>query len=158
MSKFLQFLSVPEMAAKSADLGFRASISCVRAGAHVLPERVEEELPRVADVIRKAGRSSDDHGLDRGRVHSWHTEKILRTAAALGIRNYRWGGFSYDRGRGIPEQIESLKPRVRELSDMNKYYKMCAMYHIHSGLVSVWCIRVGSLAAAAPTSTRSVSA
>ena len=142
MSKFLQFLSISEMVSKTKELGFDGIDLCIRPGAHVVPERVEDDLPRAADIIRKAG-------LDLSMITSSivdtstpHAEKVLKTASSLGVRHYRWGGFSYDRNRGIPEQIEALKPRVRELTDMNKRYKMCAMYHIHSGLglfgASVW--------------------
>ena len=50
--------------------------------------------------------------------------------------------YPYDRARGIPEQIDAFKGRVRELADMNRHYKICAMYHVHSGLglfgASVW--------------------
>jgi sugar phosphate isomerase/epimerase len=142
MSKFLQFLTVPEMAAKAAELGFDGIDLCVRPGAHVLPERVAEDLPRAAEIIRKSGLDLPMITAAIVDVTSPHAEKMLKTAASLDIRYYRWGGFSYDRGRSIPEQIEALKGRVRELADMNRHYKVCAMYHLHSGLglvgASVW--------------------
>jgi len=46
MSKFLQFLDVPHMAAAAKEMGFDGIDLCVRDGAHVLPDRCEDELPR----------------------------------------------------------------------------------------------------------------
>lgn len=133
MSKFYQFLDVPGMARAVAALGFDGIDLCVRPGAHVIPERVEDDLPKAAEAIRAAGLDLPmitTAILDTGTPHA---ERVLRTASKLGIRRYRWGSFRYDLNADIARQVEALKPRVADLAAMNQQYGMCAMYHTHSG-------------------------
>jgi sugar phosphate isomerase/epimerase len=133
MSKFLQFLDVPGMAGAAKEMGFDGIDLCVREDAHVLPDRCEDELPRAVETIRKAGLDVPMVTAAIVDAQSPHAEKILRTASRLGIRYYRWGGFTYVERISIPEQLESLKARVRDLAALNRQYGMTAMYHTHSG-------------------------
>ncbi|MGD0125786.1 MAG: sugar phosphate isomerase/epimerase family protein [Terriglobia bacterium] len=133
MSKFLQFLDVPGMAAAAKEMGFDAIDLCVRAGAHVLPDRCEEDLPKAVETIRKQGLEVPMITAAIVDVQSPHAETIMRTANRLGIHHYRWGGFEYVEGISLPEQLESFKPRVRDLAALNRQYGMTAMYHTHSG-------------------------
>jgi sugar phosphate isomerase/epimerase len=142
-SKHLQFLDVAGMAAAAKDAGADGIDLAVRGGgAHVHPQRVREELPRAVETIRNAG--LDVPMLTTGIVDAAapHAREILRTAAALGIRRYRWGGLTYDPALPILEQLEALKPRVKALADLNRETGMCGMYHTHSGQnqigASIW--------------------
>jgi hypothetical protein len=54
-SKHLQWLGWEQMAETAAELGFDGIDLTVREGGHVLPERVKEDLPKVAAIVRKAG-------------------------------------------------------------------------------------------------------
>jgi L-ribulose-5-phosphate 3-epimerase len=136
MSKFLQFLDVPGMAAAAKEMGFDGIDLCVRGGAHVLPERCEDDLPGAVETIRKAGLEVPMMTAAIVDAQSPHAEKMLWTANRLGIRYYRWGGlgsFRYIEGTSIPEQLESFKPGVRDLAALNRHYGMTAMYHTESG-------------------------
>ena len=65
----------------------------------------------------------------------------MRTLNELGIPRYRWGGFRYPDSVTIPDRLAQLKRRVAELAEMNKTYKVRAMYHTHSGTdvgASIW--------------------
>jgi len=137
MSKFLQFLDVPQMATAAKELGFDGIDLCVRGGAHVLPERCEDDLPKAVETIRKAGLEVPMITAAIVDANSPHAEKMLRTANRLGIRYYRWGGFRYVEGISIPEQLDSFRPRVRDLAALNRQYGMTAMYHTHSGINEV---------------------
>ena len=53
-SKHLQFLNWEEMAQTAAAIGFDGIDLTVREGGHVLPERVEHDLPKAAEIIRAA--------------------------------------------------------------------------------------------------------
>ena len=142
MSKFVQFLSVPDMAAKARELGFDGIDLCVRGGAHVLPERAKDDLPKAFEAVRKEGLEMPMITAGIVDARSPHAEDILKTAHSLGIRYYRWGGLSYKGDKSIPAQIEAFKPGVNELAALNKQYDICAMYHTHSGLgmvgASIW--------------------
>src|SRR5580765_3339715 len=54
-SKHLQWLDWEPMVAPAAELGFDGIDLTVRKGGHIQPERVKEDLPKVAKIVRKAG-------------------------------------------------------------------------------------------------------
>ncbi len=54
-SKCLQWLDYPGTAGIAAEAGFDGVDLTVRAGGHVLPERVEEDLPKAVEAATKAG-------------------------------------------------------------------------------------------------------
>ena len=141
-SKHLQWLSMPDAAGVAAEIGFDGVDITVRDGGHVEPARVEADLPRAVDAVRRAGLEVPMITAGIVDARSAHAEAILRTASALKIRRYRWGGLTLDSHRSIPEQIDNDRGPVRELAALNKQYGMCAMYHTHSGAevmgASIW--------------------
>jgi sugar phosphate isomerase/epimerase len=132
-SKHFHWTDIRETAELCASLGFQGVDLTVRDGGHVLPERVEEDLPKAVELIRKAGLQAPM--ITTGIVHrgSPHFEAVLKTMAALKIPRYRWGGFLYKESPGLPEQLAEFKKNVRDLAAMNRKYGVCAMYHTHSG-------------------------
>ena len=141
-SKHFQWTNCQEMAAIAKDVGFDGIDLTVRQGGHVLPERVEEDLPKAAEAIRKAELELPMITAEIVDTRSPHAEAILKTASRLGIRHYRWGGFVYTAAKNIPDQLADFKTRVKDLADLNKEYGVCAMYHAHSGIdrmgASIW--------------------
>jgi len=132
-TKHLGWTDYDELADRMVDLGYDGADLTVRPGGHVLPERVEEDLPKAVEAIRKVGldvmmistRISDpDHP---------HTEPILNTASGLGIPIYRIGAWRYEQSRGILEQLNEYKPKMKALAAMNEHYNVRAAYHNHSG-------------------------
>src|SRR5690349_20952079 len=53
--KPLQFLSYDELAELMSQLGFDGIEAAVRPGGHVLPEKVEDDLPRMIEALKKRG-------------------------------------------------------------------------------------------------------
>jgi len=141
-SKHFQWTNCGEMAAIAKDIGFDGVDLTVREGGHVLPERVEQDLPKAAEDIRKAGLELPMITAEIVDARSPHAETILKTASRLGIRYYRWGGFVYNGSKSIPDQLAEFKTRVKDLAGINKEYDVCAMYHTHSGIdrmgASIW--------------------
>ena len=141
-SKHFQWTNCQEMAAIAKDVGFDGIDLTVRKGGHVLPERVEEDLPKAAEAIHKAGLELPMITADIVDTRSPHAEAVLKTASRLGIRHYRWGGFVYTAAKSIPDQLAEFKMRTKDLTDLNKEYDVCAMYHTHSGVdrmgASIW--------------------
>jgi sugar phosphate isomerase/epimerase len=141
-SKHLQWLSVPDAAKLAADIGFDGVDLTVRKGGHVEPSRVAQDLPAAVEAIRKTGLEVPMVTAGIVTAQSEHAGEILRTISSLGIHDYRWGGFSLDAGRSIPEQIESARGAVRDLAALNQSHRVCAMYHTHSGAgvlgASIW--------------------
>jgi sugar phosphate isomerase/epimerase len=133
-SKHFQWLSVPEAARLCAEIGFDAVDLTVRSGGHVLPERVDGDLPRAVEAVRAAGLEAPMITAGIVDVNSPHCEAMIRTASKLGISRYRWGGFRYDTAKPIAAQIAEFRARAIELAAMNRQYSACAMYHTHSGV------------------------
>lgn len=132
-TKFVQPLSYEDMAAAIAEIGFDGVEATVRAKGHVLPERVKEDLPKHCDAVRKHGLNmtiitTDVLGLDQP-----HTEEVLRTAASLGIKKYRMGFYRYDPERGVREQLDEIRPRLKDLAALNQELGMSAVYQNHCG-------------------------
>jgi sugar phosphate isomerase/epimerase len=133
-SKHLHWAEWPEMAAVAKQIGFDGIDLTVRKGGHVAPERAAEDLPKAADIIRKAGLELTMITTDIVDARTLHAETMIKTAGSLGVRHYRFGDFRYKDGIPLPEQLEACKPRIKELVALNKTYGVCAMYHTHSGI------------------------
>ncbi len=132
-SKPLQFLAGEELAKAAADIGFDGVDITVRPGGHVEPARVKQDLPPLVAIIRQHGLEVPMITADIVDTRTPFAEDILRTMTALGIRNYRWGGFRYGAGQPYAAQLEEMKPRIAKLAALNSRYNACAMYHTHSG-------------------------
>jgi sugar phosphate isomerase/epimerase len=160
-SKHLQWLDWDQMAATAADLGFDGIDVTVREGGHIEPGRVQEDLPKVARIVRKAGLEIPMITAGIVDANSPHTEDIIRAASEAGISRYRWGWFSWSENKKVPNlsnfhasiempsgllinvpgRLAELKKQVATLAALNEKYKVCAMYHNHSGSMvgaSVW--------------------
>lgn len=132
-SKHFQWAGIAEMTDVCARLGYDGIDLTVRDGGHVLPARVEEDLPKAVEIIHKAGLTTPmvTSGIVDARTPD--AERVIETLASLGIRTYRWGGFVYDLKRDLPAQIAEFRVRVKDLAALNKQYGVCAIYHTHSG-------------------------
>jgi sugar phosphate isomerase/epimerase len=136
-SKHFHWTSVEETSTLCAALGYDGVDLTLRPGGHVEPERVEEDLPKAVDTIRRAG--LEIPMVTSGIVDATtpHAERVLKTLKATGVRFYRWGGLRYDPNREIPSQLAEMRPRVKDLAAMNRHYGLTAMYHTHSGFDQV---------------------
>jgi len=132
-SKHLQWLDYRGMADAAAEIGFDGVDLTVRPNGHVQPERVEDDLPRAVEAVKKAGLSVEMIASSAGDPDDERTEAILKTAGSLGIRYYRTAYFRYDNDRAITEQLNEIKPVVHDLAAMNRQYGIAATYQNHAG-------------------------
>jgi sugar phosphate isomerase/epimerase len=132
-SKHFQWTGWDEMSSIAKQVGFDGMDITVRPGGHVLPERVEDDLPKCVEVIRKTGLAVEMVTAGIVDCTSPHAEKVLRTLNQLGIKYYRWGGFKYANDKSVAAQLAELAPKVKDLAAMNAHHKVTAMYHTHSG-------------------------
>lgn len=133
-SKHLQFLQGAELAQAAADLGFDGIDLTVQAGGHVEPSRVKEDLPGLVQLIREHHLEVPMVTTDIVDIDSSYARDVLQTIADLGIRYYRWGGFKYGADQSIEEQIAGFHKRAAALASLNAEYRVCAIYHTHSGV------------------------
>lgn len=131
--KPLQFLSYDELAELLAESGFNGVEATVRDGGHVLPERVDTDLPRFVDALKKRGLEMTvlTSGIDS--VASPHAEKVLRTAAKLGVKRYRMNWYRYDLNQPILTQLDAIRPQLKSIAALNRELGLTAIYQNHAG-------------------------
>lgn len=135
--KFLQELSYPDLARKISEMGFDGIEATVRDGGHVLPERVEEDLPRLVEALNKENLNLTIMASSVNSAKHPLTEKVLRTAAGLGVKRYRLAYLRYDLSRSIPLQLKEHREQLRELAAMNKDLGIAGIYQNHAGATTV---------------------
>jgi sugar phosphate isomerase/epimerase len=132
-SKHLQWLDYKGMAQTAAALGFDGVDLTVRRRGHVLPERVEDDLPKAVEAIKSAGIKPLMMATDINDPDEAKTEKVLRTASALGIKYYRLGYYVYRDDESIVETLREIRPKMRDLAAMNKHFDIHGAYQNHAG-------------------------
>jgi sugar phosphate isomerase/epimerase len=132
-SKHLQWLDYDGMAETAAEIGFDGIDLTVRPGGHVLPERVEDDLPRAVEAAKKAGIPIIMMATAVNDPRDARTTAVLRTAGQLGIRYYRMGYYRYEPDTPIPAQLAEFKPMVRDLLAMNRQFGIAGTYQNHAG-------------------------
>ena len=80
-SKHLQFLDIRQMAQAASQLGFDGVDLAVRPGAHIAPEKVQEDLPKAVEMIRREGVEVPMVTTAIADPQSPYAESILRTGA-----------------------------------------------------------------------------
>ncbi len=132
-SKHLQWLDYREMAEAVAEMGFDGADLTVRPQGHVLPERVEKDLPEAVKAIRNAGREVYMLTTAITDADDPVSEKILRTASSLGIHHYRMGYGNYDPKRSVEDSIRIINGKLEKLAKLNEKYSISGEYQNHSG-------------------------
>ena len=90
-SKHLHWLDYKGMAKALADMGFDGADLTVRPGGHVLPEKVETDLPKAVEELGKEGKKVYMITTSVIDADDPVSERILKTASSLGIKHYRTG-------------------------------------------------------------------
>jgi sugar phosphate isomerase/epimerase len=140
-SKQLQWMNYQEMAAAVANMGYDGIDLTVRKGGHVLPERVAEDLPKAVEAANKAGIKILMISTEIEDAKNPLSEKIIKTASSLGIRNYRLQGINYQKDLDIPANLEIIRSKYAGLAALNKKYNIRCDYLNHSGEgfgASIW--------------------
>lgn len=132
-SKHLQWLDYREMANVLTEIGFDGTDLTVRPGGHVLPERVEEDLPRAAEALARAGKKIYMLTTAIDNADDPLTGRILKTASSLGIKHYRMGWGHYNETRSVEENISSMRLKLAKLALLNETYSISGEYQNHSG-------------------------
>jgi sugar phosphate isomerase/epimerase len=133
-AKPLQWLSYADTAALVAEAGFGGIDYAVRPAGHVLPEKVQEDLPRAVEAAKKAGLKVEMITTAITSARDKHTEPLLRTAAKLGVKFYRLGNFPYDQKLGVWESLQKHKPALKELAALNQSLGLHGCIQNHAGV------------------------
>ena len=135
-SKHFIGLGYDQLADTLAECGITAIEAPVRpkGGTHVDVEKVEDELPKLAEALKKRGiviavLTSGINAVSKEQ----HTETILRTAKALGIPRFRMDWYPYDFKKPVWAQLDELKPTLKDLVSFTKEVGILPCYQNHSG-------------------------
>jgi sugar phosphate isomerase/epimerase len=143
-TKFLQDQSYTELSDTIKELGFDGVEATVRKKGHVLPENVEEDLPKLVEALKANDLEVTIMASDVMDTSELN-QRVLKTAAGLGIKRYRMGFYRYDLDRPVMEQLEEIRPKLADLAAMNKELGMQALYQNHSGAnfvgATLWDLR-----------------
>jgi sugar phosphate isomerase/epimerase len=127
----LPFEQIAEIVATLGASGIEAPI---RPGGHIEPAKVEDELPKFVEVLKKHGLRINVLTSGINSVsEATRTESILRTAKALGIPRFRMNYYLYDNKKPIWPQLDEIKPRLKELVALCKEIGIQPCYQNHSG-------------------------
>ncbi len=126
-------LTFDELADRIAELGFDGIEAPIRAGGHIEPEAVPDELPKLVEALKKRGLEITVMTSDVNDPNDPVNERVLRTAASLGVRRYRMKYFKYDLNQPILPQLDNWRPQVRELAALNAELGITAVYQNHAG-------------------------
>jgi L-ribulose-5-phosphate 3-epimerase len=105
----------------------------VRPGGKVEPASVETALPKLVDEAKKYNLAVDMMVSGIVSATDPDTERVLKTAAALGVKYYRLGWFEYDNKIGIWESLQKSRAILKEIVELNRKYKIHGGYQNHAG-------------------------
>jgi sugar phosphate isomerase/epimerase len=131
-TKPFQQLGPEETADLISNVGWDGVEMPVRKAGQVLPEKVEDDLPKFVEALRKRGRELSIATTDVTAVTPLN-EKVLRAVSKLGIKRYRLGAFDYAKDKAIPEQLNEVAARLRDVAALNKELGLQAGFQNHSG-------------------------
>jgi sugar phosphate isomerase/epimerase len=132
VSRHIQWTDAENGITVAKEAGFPAILWTVRRGAHVEPEQVETELPRIVELTKASGMETPMIITNIGDVTSDHAEAILATMQKLGIGLYRAAAPRYDYNAPFEAQYSACKKKLAALAKLNEKYATTAAFHTHS--------------------------
>ncbi|MEY3773048.1 MAG: hypothetical protein RL067_1062 [Verrucomicrobiota bacterium] len=133
-TKHLVGLPFDRVADVVAEIGVAGIEAPVRPGGHVEPARVEEDLPRLAEALKRRGLAIAMVTTGINEVSAaTRTEAVLRTARALGIPRFRMNWYAYDGRRSPWTQLDEIRPKLRDLVQLAREIGIQPCYQNHSG-------------------------
>ena len=133
-TKHLQGLSFDQIADIAASVGLDGIEAPVRPGGHVEPERIEEDLPKLVEALKKRGLELTilTSGVNQVSPEQFSV-KVLRTAAALGVKRFRMLYFKYDLTKPILPQVDEWRPKIKDLVQLCSEIGIQPLLQNHSG-------------------------
>lgn len=140
-SKPLVWIGYEELSSLLSEAGAEGIDLTVRPEGHVLPEKVEADLPKAVEAARHHGLSIDMIVTGIVSTDQPYTESIIRSASSVGIKFYRLGWMNFDEKLGIKGTIRKCRSEMKKLEEMNRKYGIHGAYQNHAGTMvgsAVW--------------------
>jgi sugar phosphate isomerase/epimerase len=126
-------LSFDELAEKIAAIGYDGIEAPIRKGGHVNPMNVADELPKLVEALAKYNIEITVMASDVNDPDDQTTQRVLRTAATLGIKRYRMQYFHYDPNLPVADQLANWHDQVTDLAALNHDFGITGLYQNHAG-------------------------
>lgn len=133
-SKSFQWLGYDAMAELLAQAGFGGIDLTVRPKGHVLPERVEQDLPRAVEAARKQGLKVGMIVTAFDSASDPLAERVLKTAAQCGVKVYRMGYLRYDGKCSVEDDLEKFRGIFAAFEKLNRSCGLTGCYQNHVGM------------------------
>ena len=133
-SKALQWTDINQMADMVAECGFDGIDLTVRPDGHVEPERVADDLPKIAEAMKKVGKEIVMVTTAINNADEAHAAQILETAGKLGIGYYRMNWYKYDHSKSIDDNLKTYWQWMKGLAVLNQANHIKGGYQNHAGL------------------------
>jgi len=132
-SKPFQQMNATETANFVAEVGWEGIECPVRPKGQIEPEKAADELPKLAEAMRK--QKLDVYILTTGitSMKTPHTETVLRTASKLGIKRIRLGFWKYPKDQSPADYLKEITPDLKDIADACKSLGLQAGFQNHSG-------------------------
>ncbi len=132
--KFLRGLDYEQLADGIAAAGFDGvEVTAREVEGYVHPAAASDELPKLQEALAKRGLQITILTTDILSADQPHAKEMLQSAAALKIPFYRLGFYRYDLKKPIVAQLAELKPKFRDIAEMNREIGISAVYQNHCG-------------------------
>ena len=105
----------------------------VRPKGSVLPEKVAEDLPVVAEMAKKNGLFLEMMVSNITSDETPNAKNVLKIAAQQGIKHYRMGYFRYNDDEKANETIAHAQTQIQSLIDINAQFGIQGGYQNHTG-------------------------
>ncbi|QDT58376.1 Xylose isomerase-like TIM barrel [Stieleria bergensis] len=126
-------LSFDQLAKAIAELGFDGIEAPIRKGGHIEPEQAHEKLHELVEALDKHGLKITLMTTNVNDPDDPMTERMLRTAATLGIQRYRMQYVHYDQATPIKQQLQRWRNQFKALAAMNHDFGITGLYQNHAG-------------------------
>jgi sugar phosphate isomerase/epimerase len=132
-TKHLQTMPVREAGETIKALGFDGVELTVRPGGHILPERVDEDLPRAVETLREVGLEVPALVVEVHDRREEFSAPVCRAAGRVGATVLRTSSARYREFGTIREQIETARKDAKELESLGEEFGVRLCVHCHSG-------------------------
>lgn len=136
-SKPFQTLDPEQTAELVVTVGWDGIECPVRAKGQVEPERASEDLPKLAEALRRRQRDVYLVATDITSLKTPYADKVMRIMAGLGIKRLRLGSFTYPPDGPPAERLKEIAPALKDIADACRDLGLQAGFQNHSGARSV---------------------
>jgi L-ribulose-5-phosphate 3-epimerase len=140
-SKHLQFLDYAAMSEVAKEIGFDGIDLTIRPNGHVLPERVEDDLPKAVEAMKAVGLKPSLFCTAVESAVNATDVRLLQTASRLGFEYYRMNWYRYPNNQDMPSALSQFSETIGGLSDLNRKLQLVGCYQNHAGRLvgsSLW--------------------